>query len=123
MRASPTPVDSEPPAIGRPFAMVDYPELRYQRLTRLAACLFDAPLAIVSLLDAEGRWTHSCCAPLSDELSRDAIVYAQAVLENGPLVAPDALRDPRLARSPEIDSMREHRSSAGMDFGLVRSAS
>lgn len=35
------------------------PEQRFDRLTRIAAHLFDAPIALISLVDAERVWFKS----------------------------------------------------------------
>ena len=39
------------------LALLDTPpEERYDRLTRLAACALNAPIALVSLVDRERQW-------------------------------------------------------------------
>lgn len=76
------------------------PEESFERLAALAKRLVDAPVALVSLVDADRQYFKCCLGlaepfasaretPLSHSICRHALTSA------GPLVIPDAQQDPR----------------------------
>ena len=85
------------------------PELEFDALARLAAFMFDAPIAVVSLLDENRLWFKSKVGLDVPELDRKVAFCAHAIMEPGqPLVVDDLLVDqrfsgnPLVARSPHI---------------------
>jgi len=80
------------------------PEERFDRFTRLAARLFDVPIALVSLVDRNRQWFKSREGLEASETSRDISFCGHAILREEPLVIPDALRDPRFADNPLVTS-------------------
>jgi two-component sensor histidine kinase len=74
----------------------------------MAAQLFDVPIAIVSLVDADRIWFKSHHGLEINEIPRDPGLCATAILGNKPLVLPDAQADPLAKTNPLV---------AG-DFGL-----
>ena len=80
------------------------PEPAFDRLTALAADLFDAPIALVSLVDAERQWFKSRHGLDATETPRSEAFCAHALpLEPGAtLVVEDAMRDPRFKSNPLV---------------------
>ena len=80
------------------------PEPAFDRLTALAADLFDAPIALVSLVDAERQWFKSRHGLDAVETPRSQAFCAHALpLEpGGTLVVEDATRDPRFRSNPLV---------------------
>lgn len=78
------------------------PEERFDRLTRLAQRLFDVPVAIVSLVDAERQWFKSRQGIGIAETPRDISFCGHAILEDEVFTVPDALADPRFCDNPLV---------------------
>ena len=57
--------------------------------------MFDVPVAIVSVVDADRIWFKSHHGIDFDEIPRDDGLCASAILQDGPSVVTDAPRDPR----------------------------
>ncbi len=91
------------------------PEAEFDRLTVLAADLFDAPMALISLLDGSRQWFKSrhgvkvSCTPREQAFCRFALE-----LESGSvLVVPDATTDSRFAENPLVTGEMNLRFYAG----------
>ena len=78
------------------------PEERFDRITRLAVRLFDAPIALVSLVDRERQWFKSVQGLDATETGRDISFCGHAILSERPLIVPDARLDPRFAGNPLV---------------------
>jgi PAS domain S-box-containing protein len=78
------------------------PEESFDRITRLAASVFDVPIALISLIDADRQWFKSCYGMPVRESSRSISFCSHAILEAGSLVVPDALDDARFADNPLV---------------------
>ena len=77
-------------------------EERFDRHVRIAAAAFDAPIALVSLIDRERQWYKAHYGFDFSETSRDMGFCSHAILQNEPLVINDALRDDRFAENPVV---------------------
>ncbi len=80
------------------------PEEPFDRLTALAADLFDAPIALVSLVDAERQWFKSRIGLDVASTDRKLAFCAHAIL-GGPdsvMVVQDATLDPRFRDNPLV---------------------
>jgi len=87
----------------RHLEILDTPsEDRFDRITRLALRVFDVPMALVSLVDTDRQWFKSCQGLEASETPRDISFCGHAILEEEPLVVPDALLDPRFADNPLV---------------------
>ena len=96
------------------LGLLDTPaEERFDRLTRVAAALFDVPIALVSLIDANRQWFKSCVGTDIKESSREVSFCAYAVAEGEILVIPDALHDDRFADNPVVSGPPYVRFYAG----------
>ena len=91
------------------------PEPRFDRLTRLAASLFDVQTALISLIDTDRQWFKSrvgmdqCETPREDAFCNVAIRLPAASL----MVVPDATRDARFADNPHVTGPDHVRFYAG----------
>ena len=79
------------------LGILDTPdEERFDRITRLAARLFDVPIALVSLVDADRQWAKSCVGLADREVPRGHSFCARAILADDQLVIEDAAGRPAL---------------------------
>jgi diguanylate cyclase (GGDEF)-like protein len=78
------------------------PEERFDRLTRMAKRIFNVPIAVVSLVDANRQWFKSCVGLSVRETSRDVSFCGHAILEDGILMVSDALADKRFYDNPLV---------------------
>ncbi|XZG71440.1 sensor domain-containing diguanylate cyclase [Chitinibacteraceae bacterium HSL-7] len=78
------------------------PEERFDRLTRMAKRVFDVPIALVSLIDANRQWFKSCQGLDATETPRDISFCGHAILDDRLFVIPDALSDIRFADNPLV---------------------
>ncbi|WKE65852.1 sensor domain-containing diguanylate cyclase [Gallaecimonas kandeliae] len=78
-------------------------EARFDRLTRIAMTLFEAPYAFFSLVDAKRQWFKSKQGLTIKETPRDLSFCGHTLLqEDGLLVVPDALEDDRFRDNPLV---------------------
>jgi phosphoribosyl 1,2-cyclic phosphodiesterase/DNA-binding response OmpR family regulator len=77
-------------------------EERFDRHTRIAAAALDAPIALVTLVDRDRQWFKSHQGFDFSETPRDIGFCSHAILEDAPLVVPDALQDDRFAENPAV---------------------
>ena len=77
-------------------------EERFDRVTRIAAALFDVPIAYVALVDADRQWFKSSCGLAVDETSREHSFCGHAILENEMMVINDASVDSRFFDNPIV---------------------
>ncbi|MCR5878406.1 ATP-binding protein [Phenylobacterium sp. J367] len=102
-------------------ALLDYdvldtpPEPAFDRLAELAADLFDAPIALISLIDRERQWFKARVGLDAGETPREFAFCSHAI--EGPagsaLVVEDATRDPRFADNPLVTGAPNIRFYAG----------
>ncbi|WP_198170441.1 PAS domain S-box protein [Deinococcus arboris] len=89
------------------------PEAVYDRAVRLASAFFKAPMALVSLVDAERQWFKACYGLDFRETSRSVSFCAHALEQDGVLVVPDARQDPRFVDNPLVTGELHIRFYAG----------
>lgn len=115
MQIPPIPAnEAERLAVLRGFAVLDTPaEADFDRFTRLAARLFDVPIALVSLVDAERQWFKSNVGLSGTDSSRATSFCGHALVETEPMVVPNALDDPRFFDNPFVTGDPNVRFYAG----------
>jgi phosphoribosyl 1,2-cyclic phosphodiesterase/DNA-binding response OmpR family regulator len=104
----------------RELQILDTPrEERFDRVTRLAAALFDVPMALISLIDEDRQWFKSSVGlgPVT-ETPRDMSFCAHAVFHREPLIVPDTLLDDRFADNPAVMNEPRVRFYAGYPLFL-----
>ncbi len=104
MITAPIPLDEqERLAALRALKILDTPpEERFDRVTRLAAKLFDVPIAYVAMIDSTRQWFKSKQGLKPCQTPRDISFCGHAVLIDEALVIPDAKLDPRFADNPMV---------------------
>jgi len=78
------------------------PEERFDRVTRLAAALFDVPVALISLVDENRQWFKSCMGTDVKETPRDAAFCSHVVYKREPMIVADTFLDDRFADNPMV---------------------
>ncbi len=89
------------------------PEAAFDRITSLAARLFEMPIVLVSLLDESRAWFKSCYGFDQGAVQRSASICSFAILSNQVLVVPDTRQDVRFACSQFMQSEPGVRFYAG----------
>lgn len=98
----------------RSLHILDTPtEERFDRLTRLAKRLFDVPIALVSLVDANRQWFKACEGLDLAEAPRNTSFCGHAIAGDGILLVPDARQDPRFHDNPMVTGEPHIRFYAG----------
>ncbi len=78
------------------YCVLDTPEeAAFDRITELAARLFQAPIAVVSLVDRDRQWFKSHFGLNIAETSRDSSFCTHAILSDHPMIVADAVKDAR----------------------------
>ncbi len=78
------------------------PDPAFDHLTRLARGMFDAEVALVSLVDEDRQWFKSTCGLDASETPRDISFCTHAVLAGELLMVPDATKDARFKDNPLV---------------------
>lgn len=94
------------------------PEPRFDRISRVAASLFDVPIAAIALMDRDREFFKSSVGATLRETSREASFCAHAIFSGVPLVVPDALEDDRFADNPLVIGEPRIRFYAGVPLSF-----
>ena len=85
------------------YSILDTPrEPEFDDIARLAADVFEAPIAVVNLVAAGRQWFKAEVGIGTDELPLDVSICAHAILQPGILVVPDTTKDDRFASNPLV---------------------
>src|SRR3569833_1475155 len=85
----------------RSYAILDTAcETSFDDIARLAARLLRAPMAAVSLVDADRQWFKARIGLSPAETPREYAFCAHAMLGDSPFVVSDAREDPRFSDNP-----------------------
>jgi diguanylate cyclase (GGDEF)-like protein len=88
-------------------------EEQFDQITRMAQRLFNVPIALVSLVDADRQWFKSCQGLEATETSRDISFCGHAILAPQMLVVEDATLDERFHDNPLVRNAPGIRFYAG----------
>jgi len=94
------------------------PEERFDRLTRIAAALFNVPIALVTIVDRDRQWFKSAHGCGVRETDREVSVCAHAILGDEVMIVPDALLDERFADNPAVTGDLHVRFYAGYPLAV-----
>lgn len=98
----------------RAFDVLDTPpEAAFERIVALASRVFNAPIALISLVDEDRQWNKACIGLDMRETDRRISFCAHAILEDGPLVVLDMLEDERFNDNPFVAGEPHVRFYAG----------
>lgn len=89
------------------------PEEAFDRITRLAARLFEVPIVLVTLVHTHRQWFKSVCGFSARETSRDISFCAHTILTEEVMVVSDATQDARFAENPQVTGDPNIRFYAG----------
>jgi diguanylate cyclase (GGDEF)-like protein/PAS domain S-box-containing protein len=85
------------------YDVLDTPaEAAYDDITALAGRLFDAPIALVTLIDRDRQWFKSRVGMDLTQTPREIAFCNTAIKGPGVMVVPDARADPRFAANPLV---------------------
>lgn len=93
-------------------------EERFDRFTRIAAALFEVPVALITLIGDDRQWFKSTTGLDAKETPRDQAFCAHAILGSDVLHIPDALADERFADNPLVTGDPRVRFYAGAPLSL-----
>ena len=89
------------------------PEEAFDRITRLAARMFRAPTALISLIDENREWIKSRHGFDLEEVPRSEAFCAHTILRDDVMVVADASKDPRFSGSRLVRGKPHVRFYAG----------
>ncbi|HET7871368.1 MAG TPA: sigma 54-interacting transcriptional regulator, partial [Terriglobales bacterium] len=96
------------------YRILDTPEQReLNDAVGLAATICDAPIALISLIDADRQWFKARVGLTETEMPRNMAFCAHAILQPDLFVVPDALADGRFADNPLVTGEPKIRFYAG----------
>ncbi|WP_224247971.1 GAF domain-containing sensor histidine kinase [Hyalangium gracile] len=96
------------------LCLLDTPaEERFDRIVRTAARLFQVPIALVSLVDADRQWFKARHGLDATSTPRDVSFCAHVILQPDLQVVPDATLDARFADNPYVAGEPHIRFYAG----------
>lgn len=99
----------------RRYEILDTPaESVFDSIVELAAYLCRTPVAAISLVDEQRQWFKASTGLNMRETSRDVAFCAHAILQDEPLLVPDARQDVRFADNPLVTASPNIRFYAGV---------
>jgi diguanylate cyclase (GGDEF)-like protein len=89
------------------------PEEEYNRVVRIAAKIFDMPMAVISLIECDRQWFKAQIGTTNTELDRNLSFCSHAICQDGVMVIEDASRHPDFSDNPFVKGKSHLRFYAG----------
>lgn len=113
-RALTPPDEDERLAALHAYGILDTPpEESFDALTRIAAYICKAPIAVINFVDRDRQWFKSEIGLGVRETPLDVSICAHAILQPGLFVVPDTTQDTRFADNPLVTGTPRLRFYAG----------
>lgn len=113
-RACAPPDDEQRLAALHAYGILDSPpEASFDALTRIAAHICQAPIAVINFIDRDRQWFKSEIGLGVRETPLDISICAHAILQPGLFVVPDTTQDARFADNPLVTGRPNLRFYAG----------
>jgi diguanylate cyclase (GGDEF)-like protein len=93
-------------------------EATFDRLARLVHQIFEVPIALVTLMDANRQWYKACIGLDAESVERRDSFCQIPVATGAPMVVTDTLLDPRFSDHPYVTEEPFIRFYAGMPLML-----
>lgn len=90
----------------------------FDAVVRLAADIFECPIALVSLVDENEQWFKARCGLDAKGTSREVAFCTHAILQDDLFVIPDAREDERFCRNPLVTGAPHIRFYAGCPLSI-----
>ncbi len=98
----------------RQYGLLDTPrEPAFDALVALAGYIFQAPVALVSLVDQDRLWFKAAVGPVPKEVTRERGFSSYAIMDAKGLIVEDAAADPRFNPGPAFEMTPPLRFYAG----------
>jgi len=94
-------------------------EEAFDRITRIASVVAGVPISLVSLIDEKRQWFKSRVGLDTRETPRDISFCGHAILDDEPLIVPDASKDHRFSDNPLVTDGPAIRLYAGMPLTVT----
>lgn len=113
-RACPPPDEAERLAALHAYGILDTPpDASFDALTRIAAYICEAPIAVINFIDRDRQWFKSEIGLGVRETPLDISICAHAILQPGLFVVPDTRQDARFSDNPLVTGEPHLRFYAG----------
>ena len=89
-------------AVNRYDILDSPPDGAFDRITDLAARIFDVPISTITIVDRDRIWFKAKHGLDAESIGRDSGLCASAILEGAPWVVTDAAVDPRTLENPLV---------------------
>lgn len=115
MSAVPVPEDEELrlEAVRSYDAVGSHVDPGLDRITGLAADIFEVPICLVTSIEEHRQWARSCYGIERGETPREQAFCSYTIMSDEVLVVPDSLEDPRFASNPLVTGPPHIRFYAG----------
>lgn len=90
----------------------------FDAVVRLAADIFECPIALVSLVDENEQWFKARCGLDAEGTSREVAFCSHAILQDDLFIIPDARNDERFCRNPLVTGAPNIRFYAGCPLSI-----
>jgi len=94
------------------------PEPEFDAITEILRVIFEAPVAVISFMEADHQWFKARCGIETDTTDRSEAFCTHTILGNDPLIVPDAREDVRFAGSALVKGQPFVRFYAGCPLSL-----